>query len=85
MNKAGTPNKKNSGGLLVNERESFKKNDQTQNFKIQPQMKLANSETKRIGDTLERFVKNEIDQDFLKRSHMPFAAIREQINSRGSD
>lgn len=37
------------------------------------------SETKKIGDTLDRFVKNEIDQDFLKRSHMPFAHIRAQI------
>ena len=39
-------------------------------------MKLQNSEVKRIGDTLDRFVKNEIDQDFLKRSHMPFASVR---------
>ena len=45
-------------------------------------MKLQNSEVKRIGDTLDRFVKNEIDQDFLKRSHMPFASIRNKIEDK---
>ena len=74
----GVFGKRDAGGNLVTkEAEAYKKNDQTQNFKIQPQMKLQNSETKKIGDTLDRFVKNEIDQDFLKRSHLPFAQVKE--------
>ena len=60
----------------LRERMEYKQRGEQQNFKIQPQQRLQNSETKKIGDTLDRFVKNEIDQDFLKRSHLPFAHVR---------
>lgn len=61
-------------------RMANKLRDEQCSFKIYPTQKMTNSETKRIGDTLDRFVKNEIDQDFLKRSHLPFANVRQQIS-----
>lgn len=73
-----TPQKK--GPNLVGEREEYKKRGEQQNFKIPGQNRQLNSETKKVGDTLDRFVKNEIDQDFLKRSHLPFAAVRNKIS-----
>ena len=74
--KQGTPGR---SAFNMDERVAFKQRGERQNFRIQPQQQLPNSDTKRIGDTLDRFVKNEIDQDFLKRSHLPFAHVRQKI------
>jgi len=46
-----------------------------QNFKVKPDKELHNSSTKKIGDKTQ-FVANIIDQDDLKRSHIPFAQIK---------
>lgn len=77
MDKAGTS--KNVDGWTRQDRENFKQKDLKQNFEIKSTQKMMNSETKKIGDTLDRFVKNEIDQDFLKRSHLPFAHVKAQM------
>jgi len=37
-----------------------------------------NSETKRVGDAGNTFIRNEANQD-LKVSHMPFAALKGQM------
>lgn len=37
-----------------------------------------NSETKKVGDEANTFIKNEANQD-LKVSHMPFAALKAQF------
>lgn len=64
---------------MINEREAYKKRDEKQSFKIHGTQKMQNSDAKRVGDTLDRFVKNEIDEDFLKRSHLPFNSVKHQI------
>ena len=61
---------------LNNAAKAYKKNDEKQSFKIHGTQNMTNSPMKRVGDTLDRFVKNEIDEDFLKRSHLPFASVR---------
>ena len=38
-----------------------KERDQKQSFKIYGDKKVQNSDGKRIGETLDKFVKNEID------------------------
>ena len=55
-----------------NQREENKERIERQNFTIKPQMPLANSDTKNIGDHQGRGINNLIDQDDLKASHVPF-------------
>ena len=43
---------------------------------MNPSNKNLNSATKIIGDSVHKPVLNTIDQDFLKRSHVPFADAR---------
>lgn len=43
------------------------------NFKIQPEKPFLNSETKQIGEHKGKGIENLIDQEDLKRSHMPFS------------
>ena len=38
-----------------------------------------NSEVKKVGDAGNKFEDNIIDQDFLKRSHVPFASVKNQM------
>lgn len=51
-----------------------------QNFKVKPDKELHNSATKKIGDRTH-FVANIIDQEDLKRSHIPFASIKSKIGN----
>lgn len=60
--------------------QSNKLKAENQNFKIQPNRALQNSETKRIGDKIDSFQKNEIDLNSLKRSHVPFANIKSALS-----
>ena len=63
------------------EREEYKERGERQNFTIQPQKKLENSPAGRIGDKALSPVKNTIDIDDLKRSHVPFGTIRDDISN----
>lgn len=54
------------------QREEFKEKIERQNFTIQHDKQLANSDTKYIGTHKGKGIDNLIDQDDLKRSHMPF-------------
>jgi len=72
--KAGS---RSTSQCVVDNKQKFQKRDQTCNFSVQPvAVKLQNSETKKIGENLDSFVKNQIDEDFLKKSHVPFANVR---------
>ena len=65
---------------VADNKPKFEKRDQACNFNVQPvAVKLQNSETKKIGDNLGNFRKNIIDEDFLKKSHVPFANVRQKI------
>ena len=54
------------------QREEFKEKIERQNFTIQHDKQLANSDTKYIGTHKGKGIGNVIDQEDLKRSHMPF-------------
>jgi len=60
------------------QREEIKRNTENQNFHMLPSHKHMNSETKRVGDAGNTFIRNEANQD-LKVSHMPFAALKGQM------
>lgn len=49
-----------------------KANDTKANFNIKPEQSLENSASKQIGDHQNSFVKNKIDQNDLRISHLPF-------------
>ena len=53
------------------QREEFKENIEKQNFTIQHDKELANTDTKYIGTHKGKGIDNIIDQDDLKRSHVP--------------
>lgn len=53
------------------QREEFKENIERQNFTIQHDKELQNTDTKHIGEHKGKGVDNVIDQDDLKASHVP--------------
>lgn len=53
------------------QREEFKENIERQNFTIQHDKELSNTDTKYIGTHKGKGIDNIIDQDDLKRSHVP--------------
>jgi hypothetical protein len=53
------------------QREEFKENIERQNFTIQHDKELSNTDTKYIGTHQGKGIDNVIDQDDLKRSHVP--------------
>ena len=73
---------KNMNGWKPKELDMFKKKSEQSNVYFSPKKNVSNAEGKRIGDTLDRFVKNEIDKNQLTRSHMPFASIKAQIQNQ---
>ena len=76
--------KKGQDAFNPRQQDEYRNREYRQNFRIQSstQRPGMESDTKKIGDFVERFVKNEIDQDFLKRSHLPFAKVKETIESQ---
>jgi hypothetical protein len=68
------------GGTQANmvQCQDNKANDEKQNFTIKPVQKLINSSTKQVGDHKGRGIANEIDQEDLKLSHMPFTRANGQ-------
>lgn len=53
------------------QREEFKENIERQNFTIQHDKELQNTDTKHIGEHKGKGIDNIIDQDDLKASHVP--------------
>ena len=53
------------------QREEFKEEIERQNFTIQHDKQLDNTETKHIGEHKGKGIDNIIDQEDLKRSHVP--------------
>lgn len=47
---------------------------------MKPDKALKNSETKKIGDKTKP-IANIIDQEDLKKSHIPFASIKQKIQA----
>jgi len=58
------------------QREEFKEHIERQNFTIQHDKELANTDTKHIGTHQGQGIDNIIDQEDLKRSHVPIPSTR---------